>query len=186
MANLVLQPLSSFILVTTTPNDYVSTNFTVRELVRSELATRLNLPNWFQSNDELRNAVRVCREVLQPIRDRFWPFTPNSVYRSQALERKLKGKPANWKSKSQHTRGEAADIEVSGLTNLELARWIRDHLPHDQLIAEFVKLDDPTSGWVHVSLRENNNRGEVLTFDGIRYTKGLWTDGKTYRSLSDL
>lgn len=172
MANRVLQPLSDFTLATTVPDDRVSTNFTVCELVRSELATRLKLHNWFQSDDELRNAIRVCREVLQPVRARFWPFTPNSVYRSQALERKLKGKPANWKSKSQHTRGEAADIEVPSLTNIELARWIRDHLHFDQLILEmYDPAEGANSGWVHVSLTCGVNRHELLSFDGKVYQK---------------
>ena len=36
MANLVIQPLSSFTLATTTPDDSISPNFTVRDLVRSE------------------------------------------------------------------------------------------------------------------------------------------------------
>ena len=171
MADYTARPLSAFQLSDTRQGDRVSDNFTVRELVRSELATRLNIHNWFQSDSELRNAVRLCREVLQPVRDRFWPFTPNSVYRSQALERKLKGKPSNWKSKSQHTRGEAADIEVPGLTNLELARWIHAHLLFDQLILEmYNESAGPNSGWVHVSLAAACRR-ELLTFDGKQYTR---------------
>ena len=177
MADLSKHPIEIITIGSTHPDDLVSQNFYIRDLTRSELASRLNIPNWFQTDFELRNAVRVCREVLQPVRDRFWPFTPNSVYRSQALERRLKNKSAKWRSTSQHTRGEAADIEISGLSNLELARWIHEHLTYDQLILEYY---DPAqgvnSGWVHVSLISAAspcvaavNRREVLSFDGKAY-----------------
>lgn len=84
------------------PRDQVSKNFRMYELTRSELAQRLRIDNSFASVLELRAAVHLCREVLQPLRDEFGRFSPNSVYRSQALERALKKKPARWKSGSQH------------------------------------------------------------------------------------
>src|SRR5918994_337441 len=86
------------------PEDRVSRNFRFYELIKSELAERLAIDNRFASVQELRAAVHLCRRVLQPLRDEFGPFAPNSVYRSQALERALKKKPANWRSPSQHAK----------------------------------------------------------------------------------
>ena len=73
--------------------DRISKNFRLYELTRSETAARRLIENNFPSIDELCAAVYLCREVIQPIRDEFGPLTPNSVFRSQALERALKNKP---------------------------------------------------------------------------------------------
>jgi hypothetical protein len=51
-----------------------------------------------------------------------------------------------------------------------VAEWIRDHLDFDQLILEFHDPEDPMSGWVHVSLKEKENRRQVLTINH----KGVW------------
>jgi hypothetical protein len=135
------------------PGDLVSSNFRFSELTKSETAERLLIDNAFPSAEELRSAVYLCRNVLQPIRDMFGPFSPNSVFRCQALERALKKKPSNWISKSQHTLGQACDIEIPGMATLELAEWVSKNLEFDQIICECYDLaKGPNSGWVHVSL----------------------------------
>lgn len=150
------------------PGDRVSNNFRFYELTRSELAQRLRIDNSFAAVGELRAAVNVCREVLQPLRDEFGRYGPNSVYRCQALERALKKKPASWKSTSQHCAGEAADVEIPGMATLELARWVERNLKFDQLICEcYDPRQGPNSGWVHISLKAPGtgaNRGELLSY----------------------
>jgi hypothetical protein len=77
---------------------------------------------------------------------------------------------------SQHAKGQAVDFEVAGVSNLELAKWIRDNLEFDQLILEFYCAKKPNSGWVHVSYRADApyvNRKECLIYNGKRYKKGL-------------
>ena len=148
--------------------DQVSKNFQFYELTRSELAQRLRIDNSFAAIGELRAAVNVCREVLQPLRDEFGRYSPNSVYRCQGLERALKKKPARWKSTSQHCAGEAADVEIPGMATLELARWVERNLKFDQLICEcYDPRQGPNSGWVHISLKAPGtgaNRGELLSY----------------------
>ena len=116
----------------------------------------------------MRAAVHLCRNVLQPLRDQFGRFSPNSVYRCQALERALKKKPAGWTSPSQHTVGEACDVEIPGLATLELAQWAAEHLPFDQIICEcYDPAKGPNSGWVHISLRAPGgapNRRELKSY----------------------
>ena len=150
------------------PGDRVSKDFQFYELTRSDLAQRLRIDNAFASPRELRAAVNLCREVLQPLRDKFGRLSPNSVYRCQALERALKKKPASWKSTSQHCAGEAADVEIPGMTTLELARWVERNLKFDQLICEcYDPAQGPNSGWVHISLKApgtGENRGELLSY----------------------
>lgn len=150
------------------PDALVSKNFQLYELTKSELATRQGIANGFASAEELRCAVYLCRKVMQPIREKFGRYTPNSVYRSQMLERAIKGKPAEWMSTSQHVKGQACDIEVLSATNMKLALWVRDNLLFDQLILECYSPDEgPNSGWVHVSLLPTGygkNRKNVLSY----------------------
>lgn len=164
------------------PDDRVSTNFWFDELSRSELADRLGIRNAFTSVKQVRSAVYLCRHVLQPMRDEFGAFSPNSVFRCQALERALKKKPATWSSGSQHTAGEACDVNIPGVSTLELAQWVASNLEFDQLICEcYDPVKGPNSGWVHVSLRPpgtRENRRQLLSYildrDRRRY---VYVDG---------
>ena len=151
------------------PSDLIAPNFHLYELTRSELAARLGVENDFASDRELRAAVHLAREVLQRLRNEFGAFTPNSVYRSQALERRLKNKPSGWLSTSQHTQGCACDVEIVGKSTLELAQWAKANLPQfDQIICEcFDPAQGPNSGWVHISLKPpggGENRRKTLSY----------------------
>ena len=128
----------------------------------------MGIDNSFAAADELYGAVYLCRNVLQAVRNEFGVFTPNSVYRSQELERALKRKPDDWVSNSQHTRGQACDIEVPGMPTIELARWVSGNLEFDQVICEcYNAAKGPNSGWVHVSLLPpgmGENRRNVMSY----------------------
>ncbi|HEX8978978.1 MAG TPA: D-Ala-D-Ala carboxypeptidase family metallohydrolase [Parasulfuritortus sp.] len=182
MANYAKTRLENLSLAKLAPTDLVAPNFRFYELTRSELASRLGVDNRFPDDREMRAAVNLAREVLQPIRDAFGSFTPNSVFRSQALERALKHKPSGWLSTSQHTQGCACDVEIAGKSTLGLARWAADNLPeYDQIICEcYDPREGPNSGWVHISLKPPEtgpNRRQLLSYirDGGRwiYVTGL-------------
>ncbi|MEJ6003338.1 D-Ala-D-Ala carboxypeptidase family metallohydrolase [Paucibacter soli] len=167
------------------PEDLIAPNFRLYELSVSELAARRGIDNAIHDDATLRSAVHLAREVLQPIRDRFGRFTPNSVYRSQALERLLKDRPASWISTSQHCEGRACDVEIAGMATLELARWASTQLPdYDQIICEcYDPRQGPNSGWVHISLLPSGtgskNRRQLLSYvvdaasDRLVYVQGL-------------
>lgn len=178
------EPLETLTLATIKPGDQIAANFKVYELTKSELASRLGIANNFATDDELRAAVHLAREVLQRIRNAFGSFTPNSVYRSQTLERTLKKKPSGWISTSQHTSGCACDVEIPGKSTLELAQWARDNLPeYDQIICEcYDPHEGPNSGWVHISLKppaQGSNRKQLLSYirdpgtGSLVYVQGL-------------
>lgn len=167
--DLAATPIAQIRLTGLNPASRVSRNFQVNELTRSELASRRGIDNRLADEQQLHAAIQLARRVLQPIRDAFGAFTPNSVYRSQELERALKNKPATWLSTSQHSRGEACDIEIAGLATLELAAWARDHLADfDQIICEcYDPRRGPNSGWVHISLKGpgmGRNRRQCLSY----------------------
>ena len=127
----------------------LSKNFTLQEYTKSQTATRQGLDN--TPNDEhLAKAKVLFENVVQKVRDNFGVTVINSGYRGPALNEAVGGS-----SKSQHCKGEAADIEIFGLDNKILASWIHNNIKYDQLILEFYKPSDPQSGWVHVSYTDD-------------------------------
>ena len=157
----------------------LSKHFTLEEFEKSQTATRKGITNKAGSG-EIKNLTDLCYEVLEPVRIKFdKPVTITSGYRSPELCESIGSKPT-----SQHTKGEAADFEIAGISNLQVALWIQNNCDFDQLILEFWKEEDkdPNSGWVHCSYVDGSNRKQVLTFDGKTYTNGLpeakWRDGK--------
>lgn len=145
-------------------------HFTLKECCKSNTARRLGINN--TPNAPAINAmVRTSESILEPIRARFGPFTPNSFFRCQELNRAL-----NSKDTSQHITGEAVDIEIPGVSNLALAEWAREHLDFDQLLLEFHDVDDPTSGWVHLSYIDGQRRNQVLTITRDGAFPGLPSD----------
>jgi len=135
----------------------LSANFQLSELVKSQTAERKGIPN-NPSPTQIDNLKALCVNVLQPIRSHFdAPVMISSGYRSGELCIAIGSKPT-----SQHAEGKAADIEVVGVDNKELAQWIKDNLEYDQLILEFYKDGEPDSGWVHVSWNSEENRNMSL------------------------
>jgi len=105
----------------------------------------------------LYNMKMICANILEPVRVHFdRPVIITSGFRSPELCVAI-GSSTN----SQHAKGEAADFEIPGVSNKELADWIHDNLPYDQLILEFFDGKDPNSGWVHCS-HKPENRGQYL------------------------
>lgn len=146
----------------------LSPNFSLAEMCR----TSTGLPNE-ATPLVAQNLTLLCVKVLEPVRAHFGkPVRVNSGYRSPAVNKAVGSKPT-----SQHGTGQAADIEIDGVSNLELARWIEKYVEFDQLILEAHRKGDPNSGWVHVSYRAAPKRQQVLTMTlgthGAVYTAGL-------------
>jgi len=135
----------------------LSENFTVTEFTKSQTAARLGIDN-MPTPAHLENAKKLFQNVVQKVRDHFGATVINSGYRGAALNKAVGGAAT-----SQHCNGEAADIEVPGVANYDVAKWIEDNCEYDQLILEAAKKDDPSAGWVHVSYREGANRKQSLT-----------------------
>jgi zinc D-Ala-D-Ala carboxypeptidase len=138
----------------------LSANFSLHEMCKSESALRLNIDN-SPGETETENLRLLCENVLQPVRDHYGKGVKvNSGYRSPELN----SSPAVGGSKSSdHCKGMAADIEIVGIANADLAQWIMDNLDYTQLILEFYTQGIPDSGWVHVSYDPNNLKKQELT-----------------------
>lgn len=148
-------PLDALHLTDLDPQDLIAPNFRVYELSRCVVAERLDIDNRLPDDETLRAAVYIARAVMQPIRTEFGRFSPINVYRCQALERLMKRRPPDWISLSPHTRGAACDLRIPGRGTLELAQWVREHLPDcDEIRCERCDPEQgPSSGWVHIEQR---------------------------------
>ena len=148
----------------------ITENFWLHEFTDSQTAKDLGIPN--QPNaQELDNIEALAKNILQPLRN--WAGKPvhiSSGYRCDELNRAVRGS-----STSQHVKGEAADIEIFGVDNREVAEWICANCEFDQIILEFFKEEEGiNSGWIHVSYSRHRNRGEKLAAvkdGGTRYVK---------------
>ena len=135
----------------------LSNNFSLNELIRSQTAERKCIDNT-PSTEHQENLKLLCTHVLQRVRDHFGKVvTVSSGYRSPALCEAIGSKPT-----SQHAKGEAADFEIFGVSNKELADWIHNNINYDQLILEFWSPEDPNKGWIHCSYSRDNNRKQYL------------------------
>ena len=144
----------------------LSANFSLAEMTKSQTATRKGIDNK-PSTEHIENLIHLAETVLQPVRDHFGkPVAISSGYRSPELCEAIGSS-----SKSQHAKGEAADFEVPGMDNMQLAIWISKNTVFDQLILEFYEPGDPNSGWVHCSAVKEGSRAQVL--------KATKVEGKT-------
>ena len=151
----------------------LSKNFTLREMTRSQTATRKGIDN-NPTGTHQSNLVLLCQNILQPLRDYFGrPLRVTSGYRSPELCIAI-GSSIN----SQHAKGQAADFEIPGISNKELAEHIKENLNFDQLILEFHTTDDPMSGWVHCSY---NNKEE----NRKQFLRAYKDNGKTKYEMYD-
>tara|TARA_R100001443_G_scaffold56624_1_gene67580 strand:- start:42112 stop:42588 length:477 start_codon:yes stop_codon:yes gene_type:complete len=134
----------------------LSRNFTLQELIKSDTAIRKGIDN-NPNADQIEKLKALCENILQPVRDHFGRVKVTSCYRSPELCTAI-GSSVN----SQHARAEAADFEVMGVDNAELADWIHRELQYDQLIVEYYTPGEPNSGWIHCSYIPEGRRASFL------------------------
>ena len=148
----------------------ITKNFTLAELTYSATAVKKGIDNK-PTEEHNKNMVSLCKNVLQPLREKLGkPINVNSCYRCPKLNAAVGGVKT-----SQHCNGQAADIEVMGMSNYDLACYIRDNFDFDQLILEFCDnlKNDKNSGWVHVSYKDSGNRKQTLTINKSGTKLGL-------------
>jgi zinc D-Ala-D-Ala carboxypeptidase len=138
----------------------LSANFSMKEFTASDTAKRRGIDN----NPGLKHAeaaLELFANIVQPIRDHFGTsIFLSSGYRSYELNKAIGGSQT-----SQHSKGEAVDIDMDGRKgpeNEDVFHYIRENLPFDQLIWEFG--DNKRPDWVHVSYKKGGpQRGQILT-----------------------
>ena len=138
----------------------LTANFTLDELTKSQTAERKGINN-NPSPEQIENLKALAVNILQPVRSHFdKALIISSGFRCAQLCVEI-GSSVN----SQHVADDgaaAADFEIPGVDNLDLAIWIKNNLEIDQGILEFYKEGEPTSGWIHCSYSKENNRNQWL------------------------
>ena len=151
----------------------LTSHFSLHEFERSATAEKYGIDNRVPSKF-VPVLQQLCQEVLEPLRSFVCgPSIITSGYRCNQLNIKVGGAYA-----SQHTLGEAADIQLpltsytawddnKRHTDLETARkwfdWLENNTDFDQLILETSNGKD---FWIHVSYRKNRkkNRHQVIRY----------------------
>ena len=148
-------------------------HFTLHEFEKSATAEKYHIANHVPPQ-YVPVLQQLCKEILEPLRSFVGgPIVISSGYRCNLLNVKVGGAYA-----SQHTLGEAADIQLPLTsytawddnkchTDLETAHrwfdWLESHTDFDQLILETANGKD---FWIHVSCRRNRraNRHQVIRY----------------------
>lgn len=148
----------------------ISEHLDLSEVIRSETAKRHGISN-MPTPEHIENMKKLAENVFEKVRNHFrCPIHLSSGYRSKELNACTPGASAT----SQHSTGEAIDIDVegnsNGLTNRMIFDYIKDNLEFDQLIYEFG--DDKEPSWVHVSYESTGKQRKQI----LKATK---VNGKT-------
>ena len=126
--------------------------FSIKELTKSETATRLKIDNT-PTAEVVDNLTALVDNVLDPLRELYGkPIHISSGYRCPRLNKAVGG-VAN----SQHLTGQAADInQGSHEENRRLFICLEEYCTFDQLLWE------NGGAWIHVSFRKDGkNRQQV-------------------------
>jgi len=132
----------------------LSPSFSLDELTHTDFRQYDNTP----TDSELENLIRLA-EFLEQVKVVLGgkPIIVNSAFRSKAVNDAVGSKDS-----SQHRKGCAADIRVSGMTPDQVVKAIiKSGLPYDQVIREFDR-------WTHVSIPNTiiaEPRGMALIID---------------------
>tara|TARA_Y100001973_G_C5196480_1_gene334598 strand:+ start:403 stop:2175 length:1773 start_codon:yes stop_codon:yes gene_type:complete len=93
------------------------------------------------------NLKGLCENVLDKVKEEYPDMMVTSGFRHGT-------------GRSQHYRGEAADMQFRNASKkdyYEIAKWIRDNIPHDQLILEF-KNTGTGLPWIHCSFSSSGKQ----------------------------
>lgn len=129
----------------------ITANFSFEELIYSATAERHGIINK-PGEKERENLIHLCRNILQPIRDKWHEaIIVNSGYRCEALNDIVGGSKT-----SQHIKGEAADIRAIDIhKNKKLFNMIQRMIQSNEIeVGQLI--DEHSYRWLHISLPRTN------------------------------
>ena len=130
----------------------ITKHFTLREMTRSATGQRLGLKN-DPPPELMPNILKVATRLEQAREHYGKPIRVLSCYRSPSVNAAVGGSKT-----SAHRFGLAADFEVEGVANIDVARWCAENIDDfDQIIYEF----GPT-GWVHMGFTDTKEPRKQL------------------------
>ncbi len=146
-------------------SERLSPHFTVGEMMRSGEAVKRRIKNVPKTEgrdgevlreEVMENLKALCACVLEPLRRRVGRVIVTSGYRSPVLNKAIHGA-----FDSQHLRGEAVDIHVTGAEMCRKYAAVLRQTDFDQMILE--PLEATCKRWIHISYRrDGRNRHQIL------------------------
>lgn len=187
--------------------DKLSPHFSLWEMANTWRTGRTEAANFLYAHYYRASLTKLCVELLQPMRDYFQrPIMINSAMRWAEQNTLTLDQSTNWwegidvdirsvyakkkyKPRSQHTRGEGADVRVSGVPVRELWDWAREECPNPfgQAIYEV----GARSAWLHISIpgiRTTNGKliyGEVLDAKIDAMQRARYSRFETFQGRKD-
>jgi hypothetical protein len=138
----------------------LSEHFDLSEFIRSDYAKRNGINN-IPNAEQTENLRELCIHILESLRNHFQiPILISSGFRCKDLNSAIGGA-----KNSQHTMGEAVDIDhdmsANVVSNKMIFDYIKANLNFDQMIWEHGTSLNPD--WVHVSfISKDKNRNQIL------------------------
>jgi hypothetical protein len=159
----------------------LSENFSFEELTNTS-HTELLEKNREEAKQYIESLTKLATLVLQPLRESLGKsITVSSGFRGHELNEKVGGT-----STSQHSFGEAADIQVDGMGVSELFNYIKN-MPSEYLENVGQVIIEKVNGkeWVHISVKTERYKKILQERYGSANTVFLkTTDGKNYERVS--
>lgn len=163
--------------VGTNPSDNIrlSTHFQLGMLSKHAIAapSAVVAQHGLSVEQIVQNLQVLAQNSLELIKGKYPDLIVTSGFRSSATQ---KGTAYGSKKISQHEKGEAADMQFTHSSKAqyyEIAKWIKDNVPFDQLLLEY-KSTGTGKPWIHISCKGTGNRGMVLTmYNGATKAHGL-------------
>ena len=130
----------------------LSANFTLDELTntnKSDELRAINRETALNGQETLKNLTALAQKILQPIRDFYkQPVVISSGYRCKALNVAVGGSQT-----SQHSYGEAADIQIEGISVDKLFEDLKSGkvVPLDD-VGQVIKEKVGGAEWIHISI----------------------------------
>ena len=163
---------------------FLSKNFILDELTRSNTALRLGIDNT-PSKEHILKLRLLTTQFLQVLRDRIGALRVTSGYRSPKLCEAIGSNKY-----SQHAKAEAVDLQYfkrGKMDNLKIYNGIIDGaLDFDQMILEFGTSTEEIDGnpaWIHISWKVTDNRRQILVAYKDENNKTKYRHPKNYHSI---
>lgn len=148
----------------------ISKNISYRQATHSQMAISIGYNNT-PDPQQLATMKHTAEKIFEPIKHAIPAAIISSFFRTPQVNVLIGGSKT-----SQHCKGEAIDIDShDNTTNAQIFNYIKNNLEFDQLIWEFGNNNNPD--WVHVSLKKNGNRKQILksTKIGKQTTYKQWS-----------
>jgi hypothetical protein len=150
------------------PSFVLSPNFRLSTVSSGAIVSRhtVSPQHGLSRQDIVCNLKALCEQVLEPIKKQYPSMIVTSGFRSPGHSKAV--------GISQHEKGQAADIQFSGLPReryFQIAQWIRDNVPFDQMLLEY-KSTGTKLPWIHLTFNREGSRNTFSTFFNHRTAPG--------------